>query len=349
MAAPSTGASPRPAPRPWDRPHPEFAYSESQDRRRRSCARAHILAAHTAHRGWTAPVGTMRWLAYRLKKAQPLAAALGSAVHAAATTCVAELQAGRPLPSFDALHAQALGELTTLWRNSRGRLPEFWRRPADAPVFLEALYAPGPSEVARLRARVKLERVLANLLACDEVWEWVRDAAPEDMILPDPYFRFVLDDDVLPEGVPVYAAADLIVRPRAGGPWIILDWKSGAADGVVDQVLVYALGALHGRGLDILGDGCRGAVVALDAPAEERLVTFAVTAEDLADAEQRVRANIAASRALLVDARENVPLALEDVPGPSKPGTCRWCPYRALCHPTSYTLSGLPTDGSTAS
>jgi len=325
-------------PHAWDRPHPEFVYSESQDRRRRACSRAHIHAVHTAHGGWCAPLGSASWLAYRLKKAQPLPAALGSAVHAVAATCVRELRAGRALPSFEAAHTQAIGALETLWRNSRRRLEHFWRRPTDTPVFLEALYGAPPSDAARLRARSKLQRVLANLLSCDAVWTWVCDAAPGDLIIPDPFSRFVLDDPVLPDGVPVYAAADLIVRPRVDGPWIIVDWKTGRADGVVDQVLVYALGALRGLRLDILASGCRGAVIALDAPFEDRVVTFPVTEDDIAEAERRVRANVASSRRLLIDAERNLPNLIDQIAGPRDAATCGRCAFRGLCHPRRYPV-----------
>lgn len=227
------------------------------------------------------------WLAYRLKAAAPLAAALGSAVHEATTTCVRALVAGQPLPSLDALRAQALQDLSERWHNSRRRLVDLWERPKAAPVFLEALYGERPDAAARTRAREKLERVLTHLVACSELWYGVRGAAPGDVRLVDPFHRFVLPDAVLPEGVPVYAAPDLLVRDTVSGAWRIVDFKSGRSDGVVDQVLTYALAAERGRGLDVRSPAARGVVVALDAWPDDRLTVFSVTLEDLVAAPRR--------------------------------------------------------------
>jgi hypothetical protein len=342
MAAPTLSAPPRPL-RPWDRPHPEFTYSESQDRRRRTCARAHIHAVHTAHRGWSAQPGSASWLAYRLKQAQPLAAALGIAVHDAANACVKALVAGLPLPTFAELRARAAGALNERWRNGRDRRQTFWRRPREAPLFLDALYQNGPTPFALTRARAKLDAVLDNLLSCGELWSWVRAAAPRDVVLVDSFYRFTLPDDVLPDGLPVYAAPDLLVRPSRADPWHIIDFKSGGADGVADQVHTYALAAERGLRLDLTETGATGVVVALNAPPEQRVATFEITRDDVADAEARIRAGVAEARALLVDPAANAPRALEEVPGPRDPSTCRWCAFRALCHPGAFPLSADAT------
>ena len=326
------------ATKPWERAHPEFTTSESADRRRRRCARAHLHAVHTAHRGWAAPPGSPAWLAYRLKAAQPLAAALGSAVHAAMTTCVQALVAGAPLPSVDVLRAPALGELAERWRNSQRRLTDFWTRPKQVPVFLEALYGEDPDAAARARVREKLERVLTHLVDCYEVWYWVRTAAHGDVRLVAPFSRFLLPDDLLPEGVPVYAAPDLLVRDADSGAWHVIDFKSGRDDGVIDQVLTYALAAERGLGLDVRTPAARGVVVALDARPEDRLTVFPITPDDIAAAEVRLRDGITAARALLRDPVHHVPLEVDEVPGPRHPRTCLWCPYRALCHPQRHTL-----------
>jgi hypothetical protein len=298
---------------------------------------------HTAHRGWAAPVGSDAWLAARLKAAQPLPAALGTAVHDAATACVRALLACGALPPLPMLREAALQQLAVRWHNARHRLPAFWRRPQDAPVFLEALYAEGPTPEQRAQARAKLDRVLVALLDCYEVWYWVGHTAPEDVVLVDPFARFVLADDVLPAGVPVYAAPDLLVRPAPDAPWHVVDFKTGRADGVVDQVLTYALAAERSLGaglrLDLRSVPARGVVVALDAPPATRVTTFAISPEDLVDAEARLRGGITAARALLLDPVANVPRALTNVSGPTDPATCRRCAFRGLCFPERFPVT----------
>jgi hypothetical protein len=334
MVGATLPAGPRPA-RPWERPHPEFTYSESQDRRRRTCARAHLHAVHTAHRGWAAQPGSASWLAYRLKQAQPLAAALGMAVHEAAASCIDAALHGRSLPTFSELRKHAAGALNERWLNGRSRRQVFWCHPKDVPLYLEALYREGPSQEALMRARAKLDRVIGNLLACDELWSWVRGAGVGDVVLVDPFYRFILDD-----GLPVYAAPDLLVRPDVDGPWYIVDFKSGRADGVVDQVLTYALAAVRGLGLDLGVSGAKGVVVSLDTAPADRILTFAISWDDIADAETRIRAGVAAARTLLIDPTANVPLPIDEVPGPRDPRACRWCAFRGLCYADEYPLLG---------
>ena len=233
---------PEPARHPWNAPYPEFTYSASADRRRRECARAHFHAIFTAHRGWLGAVGDRAWLAYRLKAAQPLAMALGIAVHEAAARCTRALLGGGSLPTVDELYIDAAAYLNTRWRNGRDARQQFWRRPKDAPLFLESLSRVGPTPEAFVRARQKLQRVLESLVACDEVWDWVRSADPGDVLLVDPFYRFPLVESTTGALVPCYAAPDLLVRPRRAR-WHVVDWKSGRADGVIDQVLTYALAA----------------------------------------------------------------------------------------------------------
>jgi len=320
---------PRPQ-KPWDTPFPAISYSESQERRRRQCARAHYHAVFTAHQGWRAPAQSDAWRAYRLKKAVPLPAAVGIAVHDAATQCVEALCDGRPLPPFAALRARAAATLNARWRNSRTRRAAFLNAPTQVPVFLEALYGNGPSRAALDRAALTLDRALHGLLACETVWDWVRAAAPDDVILMDPFASMLIAS---PAGeTTCFGSADLIVRPRADAAWHIVDFKTGSADGVVDQIMTYALVARSVLALDIPA-GCLGVIVSLSETPSEAVDVFTITPEDLTDANERLQQHVGELRALLADQDTGRPLGLDAFPMTAKTRQCAWCTYRGLCYP----------------
>lgn len=286
---------------------------------------------YTAHRGWAAPKGSDAWLAYRLKKAVPLAAAVGIAVHDAAATCVRALAAGNALPSFQALRVTAAQSLNARWRNSRTQLAAYLESPARVPVFLEALYGGQLTSSDLHRASQTLDRALLCLCQCETVWGWVRSAAPADVIMMDPFTSMEVRDH---HSVTLcYGAADLIVRPGPNEPWHIVDFKSGAADGVIDQILTYALIAREVLHLQV-DPGCVGAVVSLGEEPSECVATFPIDGVDLRDAEERLRDNIEALRGFLADPTTGAPLEMAEFPMTASPRLCSWCAYRALCHPS---------------
>lgn len=315
---------------PWDAEFPVVSYSESQERRRRQCARAHYHAVYTAHQGWDAPRATDAWLAYRLKKAVPLSAAIGTAVHAAATRCVKALVAGQSLPSFIELREEAGDALNQRWRNSRHRAKDFLRTPSRAPVYLESLYGKGPLRSELHRAAQKLDGALVALLRCEQVWDLVRSAAAGDVVLMDSFASMQVQGAT--GATTCYGAADLIVRPKPDAQWHIVDFKTGGADGVVDQIMTYALVARDALALSV-DDGCVGIVVSLGEHPDEAVSLFTVAPEDLSDAQSRLNTNIAAVRALIANQITGEPRPLDAFPMTKNARNCNWCAYRALCHP----------------
>ncbi len=332
-------------PKPWDTPFPAISYSESQERRRRQCARAHYHAVFTAHQGWRASPESDAWRAYRLKKAVPLPAAVGIAVHDAATQCIVALRDGTPLPTFAALRARAAATLNARWRNSQTRRTAFLRAPTQVPVFLEALYGDGPTRDALARAALTLDRALHGLLQCEAVWSWIRSAAPGDVILMDPFASMTL---TTPDGsTTCFGSADLIVRPRTDAPWHIVDFKTGSADGVVDQLMTYALVARSVLALDI-PDGCLGVIVSLSEAPADAVGVFTITPADLLEAEARLQQHVGELRALLADQETGQPLGLDAFPMTAKPRQCGWCTYRAMCHPATVEPTAFLAPGGTS-
>ncbi len=319
-----------PTTNPWDGPFPVFSYSESQDQRRRRCARAHYYAVYAAHGGWSAKPMSTSWLAYRLKKATPLAAAVGTAVHAAATTCVRALLAGEKLPTFDVLRSKAAESLNTLWKHSRRRRSAFLRTPGRVPLFLESLYGDGPTRSQLHRAAQTLDRALFTLVQSTSIWEWVSGAHHGDVRLMDPFSSMQLTDAHGP--ITCYGAADLIVRPEPSGPWHIVDFKTGTSDGVVDQILTYAVIAKSALGLSY-DQGCNGVIASLGEHPDQAIAAFAIDPADLDDTLERIHSAVGAARALQAAPTSNEPLPIESFAKTENPRNCGWCSFRGLCQP----------------
>lgn len=328
---PASGAGPSSR---WNAPYPEFAYSESRESTFRRCQRAYYHATYTSWRGWTAAPGSDAWLAYRCKKSTPLAAAIGSVVHEAATRCTHALVKHRRLPTFHELRREAGDALNAMWTNAHTRRHEYLRRPSGlpTPMLQEVLYREGPSPEALQRARAKLDRTLASLLECNEIWVQVLAADASAIIIPERFYQFSLPTD----GTIVYAAPDLVIASQ-GNPPVIVDYKSSGADAVIDQILTYCVAARDGMKLDVQ-DGCVGQVVALDASPEERVSRFTVSPEEIVQASERIESNATAMRGYLTDVDLNRPKAMQAFAQARNTRTCRWCTYRALCWPDQHRI-----------
>ena len=353
-----TPRAPAPSERPRNSPPaagtaPEVAYSESRARRLARCPRAYYHAVYSAQGGWSAPPHSEAWVAYRCKRAVPLFAAVGDVVHHAVVTCVRAVRAGGALPAYADLRAEAGARLNGLWQRSRHRRRHFLHRPSSGDaILLGALYGDGQSAEDRRRARARLERAHAALPALEWLWASVAAAGPDGAILMDPFHHFALPDPLAPRGATrCYAAADLVLRAGADAPSAVIDVKTGGADGVIDQIMTYALAVRDGLGLDVAA-GCRGAVVALgEGPAAAASPCwFAITPADLAAAAARVRTTAARMWALHAVAAGGSTAAAGGARGaPARfscaafPQTrdarvCRSCEFRALCYPARHPL-----------
>jgi hypothetical protein len=318
----------------WESLHPESAYSESREAALRRCPRSYFHATYTSWRGWSAAPATDAWLAYRCKNCTPLAAAFGSVVHEAAARCVRALRAGRRLPTLHDLRREAGAALNAMWTNSRSGRQRFLRRLSDllTPMLQEMLYREGPSAEALRRAREKLNRTLANLVACEELWAQVAATDAVGVIIPERFLSFRL----MPEGITVYAAPDLVLAQPGERP-VIVDFKTSAADGGIDQLLTYSVAARDAFGLNV-SDGCVGAVAALDASPEERVARCLIFPEEIKEAADRIRRNVATMRGYLADQATNAPKPMEAFAQARDAKTCRGCAYRAVCWPEFHSI-----------
>jgi hypothetical protein len=147
----------------------------------------------------------------------------------------------------------------------------------------------------------------------------------------EPFTQLTRADDV--GDVVCYGAADLLVRPGPEAPWHVIDFKTGRADGVIDQILMYALVARDTRGIAV-EPRCVGVIVALAEHPRDAVAEFAITPEDLRDAEARLRRNIASARASTFDPVTGGVRPIENFPQTVEKQRCQCCAFRALCDPT---------------
>lgn len=317
--------------------YPEFAYSESREACRRSCARAYYFAAYAAHRGRDAPVGSLAFVAYRLRETISVTTAITEITQCAAAACVRSILSGNGLPTLADLWTRARAELNALWSSSRYCFADFWHRPDDVPMLTEALYEGALALGTLHHARQRMERCLATLLNFEEFWRVIADTHPTDVLLLDRGIRVYLPDDVLAGGVRCDATATVLVRRRPLGTWRVVDLACADRDGARQQLLTFALAARHGLELDF-AEGCDGALIVLEPQSERCMLTFNITSEDFNATTSRIRESVVSMRGLLFDVTANVPHSVEAFPPVQDVRTCASCVFRGLCYSDVYTL-----------
>lgn len=330
-------------------PQPAFAWSETRHRRFSTCQRKHFLAVYQAHGGWLPNADPERRLAWMMGKLIPnWSAALGSAVHRCATRCIVRCATGRPLPSYASLHRRVVGELNALYCASRDHLRDFWHAPAQWPMLASHFYgdAGRPTEIEQTRHR--LDAAVQALLGAEELWALVSAAGPHNIWIPPRFFSFSHSS----LGLQIFAAPDVVVRPTRAEPTEIWDFKVGSADGVIDQVLVYALALREATPFSPFTDAAtryRGRVVHLHpAATSDSRVPFTISDADLASAEDRIRVSAAAMQSGLRDVAQNIPGDVTTFLETPHCLRCTTCQFRGLCKPEQFTVARPPQAGSLA-
>lgn len=174
---------------PFDRPYPEFGYSESRWTAYQRCPRAYFLRVYQAWRGWAASPGTAASLTYRLKRTTTMPALLGTVLHTAATTAVQSILRDGDLPTHDALMGEARATLNDAWRHAR-RAHSSYLLDARVPrgiMLEEFLYGVEPTGAALGRYRDRLAFLIDALWQCDALWAEVRSAGSAHVFIPSPF------------------------------------------------------------------------------------------------------------------------------------------------------------------
>lgn len=303
------------------REHPEFGWSHSRDRVLTECRQAYYLRYYASHNGWERGAPPEAHRAWALGKLATVPSALGTAVHQRALECVAAVVAGTALPSEEVLVERTRSDLNRL-RAMRDRAA-FLHRPKQRPMLLEVYYAGRVSAEVVERTRAKLAQCIRHLVD-SPLWADLRrclDAGGEARTI-DGHQSFTLD------GLTVFGAPDLVYRDGPDARPVLVDWKTGRLDGVVDQVAVCGLLVRDHLGWPPVDGVYTARVIGLAEGAEHQ---FPVDAGDLAEAEARIRASVERMRALLADPERNVARSPDAFPMKWGGWRCGSCPYRELC------------------
>jgi hypothetical protein len=322
------------------RPHPEFSWSISRQRKLDQCPRAYFYQYYLGWNGWLDDAPAEARVAYRLGKLTSLDALLGQQIDVRARELEAAARGGRDLPTAEELEARTREALRQLWTRSRQGRAAFEARP-NRVTMLRSLYLDQDTQPETDRLNEKAGPSSRGLLATSH-WDRLRGRDDEGAVEVPDFAHFLW------EGVKVFAAPDLAYAQD--GALHIVDWKTGREDDTQPvQVLLqmwWALeaypelaraaadGSLEVRGyLEYVTAGATRPVEA-PAPASGRGASTGAglaTVEVLRDAcAGTVRAGVAQMRALLADPERNAPLpkkAFERREG----GLCRTCNFLPIC------------------
>ena len=132
--------------------------------------------------------------------------------------------------------------------------------------------------------------------------------------------------------VTLWAAPDLAYwSPDEATSLVLVDWKTGGAEDAEQQLAAYALYVTQ-RNAPPTSTRMVGRIVSLSPYREEEIE---ITARHLADARDRIEADIALMRTYQADPSTNEPVSLHEfeMPPEEHRRQCTWCPYHLLCEP----------------
>jgi hypothetical protein len=262
----------------------------------------------------------------RLKKLSALPLWAGSVVHETIETL---LKTRDTLPSPDEqeaiVHATVHDTMVSQWRQSEGGSPGFrlFEHEYQVPVDPEDKKIAVTTVRRSLRSFFRSEALREAFAVGRSRWLTVEDLVSFEV-----------------EGVPVYLRMDLAYRDSAG-PAVIVDWKTGRAEGRFGEVQIaaYALYALS-QGWADEPEQIRTELAYLMIP---RFVRRAVSGRSLARARAFVARSAGRMRALLADPVANL-ARRDDFPMIDRPRVCRRCNFRRLCFPRDE--AAMPEDAS---
>ena len=299
------------------KPHPEFAWSISRQRKLDQCPRAYFCAYYLGWNGWLDDASEETRVAYRLGKLTSLDALLGQQIDVRARELEAAARAGAVLPEADELETRTREALRKLWTRSKNGRAAFEARP-NRVTMLRSLYMDQDTQPETDRLNRKAGPSMQGLLATSH-WERLRACGGGGRVEVPDFASFEHD------GVKVFAAPDLSYVHE--GVLHVIDWKTGREDDTqAMQVLLQMWWAFETypelEGLEI-----RGYVEYVAAGSMQPVEA----APDFRErAAETVRAGVAQMRALLADPARNIPLesaAFER----RESGLCRSCTFAPVC------------------
>lgn len=284
----------------------DFAWSVSRHDSFETCARRYYYAYYAAPQD-----EEIR----RLKRLSALPMWAGSVVHETIEAFLKERDS-LPAPAEQeaivraAVHERMLGD----WRDSEQGSLRFrlFEHEYAVPVEAEDKKIAVGIVMRSLRNFFRSPTLAAALAAGRAAWLSVEDLVSFDVA-----------------GTPVFLRMDLAYR-AADGHVVIVDWKTGRAEGRFNEVQLagYALYAAR-QGWVVAAEELETELAYLQVP---RYVRRRVDAKKLERARQFIEKSASRMRALLLDPLANT-ARLEDFPMIDRPQICRRCNFRRLCFP----------------
>jgi len=302
--------------------YPEFSWSYTRDRTLGACARRYYWHYYGSHNGWERRASDEARSAWHLKHLTSYAMELGSAIHERAYELAVAVRDGTRAPSKGLLYRRTSNALHALHLRSKS-LDQFQMDPKRHSITLQAYYRRRIARERLVQLGQKLRTCLANL-ASHEMWHELRSAAAAGALrvhLFDHTPSFVLD------GIVVFAQPDLVFHTPGTG-WVVVDWKTGFADGTDDQLAIYCLLARQALPQVAEVDQFECRVIQL---ATGQTQVASVTGADLDRCEVFIRRRVAAMQEFLADAPRNMPQDRSQFTLTSNRKRCGSCNFLELC------------------
>jgi len=306
----------------------ELTWSVSRDRLFQECRRAYYYHYYGSWEGWDSGAPERTRLIYRLKNIMTLDMWAGGIVHEVIAEALKRYAIKQGAIATGELQAHARQKLRSGWKEA---VAQAWLARPKSTNLHELYYGNGKTLPAELTERIK-ERVNGCLAAFAE-------SALLDEILATSYLSWKpvdqLDSFTIDGALKVWAAIDFaFVMPS--GHLRVLDWKTGAEreDELRLQLACYALYAEQAWHTPVENQRPAGVFLRDEA----RVSDYALSAEHIVDAKDRILSSSVEMRSPLADPEKNAARE-EDFPTCDREWTCARCKFREIC-PAVATPSG---------
>lgn len=297
----------------------EFSWSNSRARVFDECKRKYWFQYYGYWNGWSHTCDERTRSIYVLRKLKSRQTWVGELVHNSVERALRMIRSGRT-PNPTELSDNLINRMRTEFKFSRAK--RYWENPKEYPGLLEHEYEAGiPDEDWQALAE-HARKCLTNFFASPYYTEMSRLAPDRWLTIEDKE-----DSYFFAEGVKVWTIPDCAFRRDQGA--VIIDWKTGKADGEADpvQLPLYAMYVSHKwkfkpQEITTVEYNLGAGVQRVSVPTEEHFT--AVRA--------RIAESVRAMQALLTSTlQDNIAKPEHAFSVTNDLAVCKRCPYRKVC------------------
>lgn len=295
-----------------------FTWSYSRANKYQFCARAYYYHYYAAWEGWLEDAPDPVKRAYLLKNLTDIPRWIGTLVHESIKFALARLKAAQPVPRSDLLKQMRTRAQADFSDSQGGR---YRQNPGQMVGFQEHYYQRRLSQTDWPRAWQQAEQYLTTFLD-SPLYANLRQQPVATFLDVETLQSFTLN------GTKIWVQLDLARLEEAR--LYIYDWKTGNIEAEArlrHQLGIYGLYFQHIHPEWLANRTLRGVVYDL---AQDRLIEFDLTDEELRDTHLTIKKSITHLQGLLLDPETNL-TELEHFPMISAMSVCRTCQFRELC------------------